>query len=99
MLGTTAHEQSHVGVVDEVVEDGVLVHGLVGQQRALLSMGIHADRGTVDDDIIVSDHLGGDVFVLDGVGALIAADEDRLDVERPQTEVDGLRGSACAQDV
>ena len=42
ILGPSAHEERLVWVVDQVVEDGVRVHRLIGQVRTLLRLRIHA---------------------------------------------------------
>ena len=90
MFFALLHEEGFVGIVDEVVEQGVAVHCLVRQLRALVYVWIHAHWGAVNDDIIFLDDLRGDFFVLDCTRTLVSTHEDRLQSERFQTEVDSL---------
>ena len=98
LCSTLAHKQRLVWVVDEVVEDGVAVHSLVRQQRTLLRLGIHTQRGAVDDDVILFHDFGRDTFVLDGSRTLVATDEDGFESQVAQSVVDGFRRSSCSQD-
>ena len=90
MFFALLHEEGFVGIVDEVVEQGVAVHCLVRQRRTLVYVWVHAHWGTVYDDVILLDNLRGDFFVLDSTRTLVSTHEDRLQSERFQTEVDSL---------
>ena len=92
------HEEGLVGIVDEVIEDGVAVHRVIGQHRTGLGLGIHAHRGAVDDHIIFFDDIRGDALILYRVGALVSADKHGLKSKVMQPVVHGLRRSSCTED-
>ena len=75
----------------------MLVHVLVGQERALLCLRIHTYWRAIDDDVILLNHLGGDSLILDGTRSLVSTDEHRFQTQIAQPVVDGLRGTACTQ--
>ena len=75
----------------------MLIHSLIGQQRALLRLRIHADGCAVDDDVILLDDFRRYRRILDGTRTLVAANEYRLKSKVAQSVVDGFRSTACAQ--
>ena len=98
MFCSLSHEQRLIGIVDQIIENGMRVHRFVGQFRTFVCMRIHPDGGTVDYDIVFLDNLGCNLLILDRVGTLITADEDGFQSQGFQTVVDGLRRTACTQD-
>lgn len=73
------------------------VHGLIRQLRTHIDFRVHADRGAVDNDVIFFYHLRCNLIILYRPRTLEAADEHRLQSQRPQTIVDGLRSATSAQ--
>ena len=90
MFFALLHEEGFVGIVDEVVEQGVAVHCLVRQRRTLVYVWVHAHWGTVYYDVILLDNLRGDFFLLDSTRTLVSTHEGCFQSERFQTEVDSL---------
>ena len=54
-FATFCHEQCFVRVVKQVIKKCMAVHSLIREGRTYLCVRIHAKRGAVDDDIILSD--------------------------------------------
>ena len=72
LLGSLVHEHGLVGVVDEVVEQVVAVHGLVGQVGAFVGVGEHSAGGEVHDDIVFPYVVACDLVILHRAGTLVA---------------------------
>ena len=49
MFFALLHEEGFIGIVDEVVEQGVAVHCLVRQRRTLVYVWVHAHWGCIED--------------------------------------------------
>ena len=97
MLFSLLHEESFIGIVDEVVEQSVGIHRLVRQWRALIYMRVHTYRSTIHDDIVFLDDLRGDFIVLDSTWTFVSTHKDSLQSERFQAVVDGFRRTASTE--
>ena len=90
-------EEGLVGIVDEVVEQRVHVHSVIGNVGTFVSVRIHADGSTVDDHVILLHHLGSHLFITYGALFLAATHKESLQTQRLQTEIDGFRRAASTQ--
>lgn len=90
LLFAFLHEEGLVRVVDEIVEQGVAVHSLVGKFGTFVCMWIHSYRGTVYDYVVLLDNLWCYFVILYGSRALESAHVDGLESKRFQSIVDGF---------
>ena len=90
-IGAALHECRNVGVVEQVVAEMVGGKEVVGNIRTVVDIGVHAQRGGVDDYLVERHDFGGQLVVSENARPAATGDELRLYAKTAECIAYGLR--------